>query len=32
MTDLKETVRVAAEQGKCTDQAMREVKLPKYEQ
>ena len=32
MTDLKEAVRVAAEQGKCFDQAMKEVKLPKYEQ
>ena len=31
MTDLKEAVRVAAEQGKCFDQAMKEVKLPKYE-
>jgi glyoxylase-like metal-dependent hydrolase (beta-lactamase superfamily II) len=32
MTDLKDAVRVAAEQGKCFDQAMKEVKLPKYEQ
>jgi glyoxylase-like metal-dependent hydrolase (beta-lactamase superfamily II) len=32
MTDLKEAVRVAAEQGKCFDQAMKEVKLPRYEQ
>ncbi len=32
MIDLKEAVRVAAEQGKCFDQAMKEVKLPKYEQ
>jgi len=31
MTDLKEAVRVAATQGKCIDQAMKEVKLPKYE-
>lgn len=32
MTDLKEAVRVAADQGKCIDPAMKEVKLPKYEQ
>jgi glyoxylase-like metal-dependent hydrolase (beta-lactamase superfamily II) len=32
MTDLKEAVRVAAAEGKCFDQAMKEVKLPKYEQ
>jgi hypothetical protein len=32
MTDLKEAVRVAAAQGKCFDQAMNEIKLPKYEQ
>ena len=32
MTDLKDAVRVASEQGKCFDQAMKEVKLPKYEQ
>ncbi len=32
MIDLKENVRMAADQGKCIDQAMKEVKLPKYEQ
>ena len=32
MTDLKEAVRVAVNEGKCIDQAMKEVKLPKYEQ
>ncbi len=32
MTDLKEAVRVAADQGKCIDPAMKEVKLPKYAQ
>lgn len=31
MADLSEAVRVAAGQGKCWDQAMAEVKLPKYE-
>ncbi len=31
MTDLKEAVRIAADQGKCADQAMKDVKLPKYE-
>ena len=31
MVDLKEAVRVAAAQGKCFDEAMKEVKLPKYE-
>ena len=32
MIDLKEAVRVAAGAGKCFDTAMREIKLPKYEQ
>lgn len=31
MTDLSDAVRLAAEQGKCWDAAMREVRLPKYE-
>jgi glyoxylase-like metal-dependent hydrolase (beta-lactamase superfamily II) len=31
MVDLKEAVREPASQGKCFDQAMKEVKLPKYE-
>jgi glyoxylase-like metal-dependent hydrolase (beta-lactamase superfamily II) len=31
MTDVSDAVRVAADQGKCWDQAMKEVKLPKYE-
>lgn len=31
MVDLKDAVRVAAAQGKCFDQAMKETKLPKYE-
>ena len=31
MTDLKEAVRVANDQGKCFDTAMKDVKLPKYE-
>jgi glyoxylase-like metal-dependent hydrolase (beta-lactamase superfamily II) len=29
--DLSATVKVAADQGKCFDQAMTEIKLPKYE-
>ncbi len=32
MSDLKDAVKVAADQGKCIDQAMKEVKLPRYEQ
>jgi len=32
MLDLKDAVREAAAQGKCFDQAMKEVRLPKYEQ
>jgi glyoxylase-like metal-dependent hydrolase (beta-lactamase superfamily II) len=32
MIDLKEAVRVAAAAGKCFDTAMREIKLPQYEQ
>lgn len=32
MIDLKEAVRIAAGAGKCFDTAMREIKLPKYEQ
>jgi glyoxylase-like metal-dependent hydrolase (beta-lactamase superfamily II) len=32
MVDVKDAVKVAAAQGKCADQAMKEVKLPKYEQ
>ena len=31
MTDLSDAVRKAAGEGKCFDQAMREIKLPKYE-
>ena len=31
MTDLSDAVREAANQGKCFDTAMKEVKLPKYE-
>jgi len=31
MTDLSAAVRQAAEEGKCIDKAMQEVKLPKYE-
>jgi len=31
MLDLSAAVRAAAEEGKCFDTAMREVKLPKYE-
>jgi glyoxylase-like metal-dependent hydrolase (beta-lactamase superfamily II) len=31
MVDLKDAVRVAAAEGKCFDQAMKEIKLPKYE-
>jgi glyoxylase-like metal-dependent hydrolase (beta-lactamase superfamily II) len=31
MSDLSDAVRVAANQGKCFDTAMKEVKLPKYE-
>jgi glyoxylase-like metal-dependent hydrolase (beta-lactamase superfamily II) len=31
MTDLSDAVKVAAQQGKCFDTAMKEVKLPKYE-
>jgi glyoxylase-like metal-dependent hydrolase (beta-lactamase superfamily II) len=31
MTELGDAVRQAAEQGKCWDQAMKEVRLPKYE-
>jgi len=31
MTDLSAAVKVAAEQGKCFDAAMKEVTLPKYE-
>jgi glyoxylase-like metal-dependent hydrolase (beta-lactamase superfamily II) len=31
MLDLKDAVRVAAAEGKCFDQAMKDVKLPKYE-
>jgi len=29
--DLSDAVKVAAEQGKCFDTAMKEIKLPKYE-
>ena len=32
MTDLKDAVKVASDAGKCFDTAMKEVKLPKYEQ
>jgi len=31
MTDLSDAVRQAANQGKCFDTAMKEIKLPKYE-
>jgi glyoxylase-like metal-dependent hydrolase (beta-lactamase superfamily II) len=31
MTDLSNAVKQAADQGKCWDQAIQEVKLPKYE-
>jgi glyoxylase-like metal-dependent hydrolase (beta-lactamase superfamily II) len=31
MTDLSDAVRPAADQGKCWDTAMKEIKLPKYE-
>jgi glyoxylase-like metal-dependent hydrolase (beta-lactamase superfamily II) len=31
MVDLKDAVRVAAAEGKCFDQAMKEIKLPKDE-
>lgn len=31
MTDLSDAVKVAANQGKCFDAAMKEIKLPKYE-
>ncbi len=31
MTELSDAVRPAAEQGKCWDTAMKEVRLPKYE-
>ncbi len=31
MTDLSDAVKVAASQGKCWDTAMKEIKLPKYE-
>jgi glyoxylase-like metal-dependent hydrolase (beta-lactamase superfamily II) len=31
MTDLSDAVKQAANQGKCFDTAMKEVKLPKYE-
>jgi glyoxylase-like metal-dependent hydrolase (beta-lactamase superfamily II) len=31
MTELSDTVKQAADQGKCFDTAMKEVKLPKYE-
>jgi glyoxylase-like metal-dependent hydrolase (beta-lactamase superfamily II) len=31
MTDLSDAVRAAANQGKCFDAAIKEVKLPKYE-
>ncbi len=31
MTDLSDAVKAAAAQGKCWDQAMKEIKLPKYE-
>ncbi|HET7340809.1 MAG TPA: MBL fold metallo-hydrolase [Methylomirabilota bacterium] len=30
MTDLSDAVRAAANQGKCFDAAMKEIKLPKY--
>jgi glyoxylase-like metal-dependent hydrolase (beta-lactamase superfamily II) len=31
MTELSDTVRQAAEQGKCWDQAMKEIRMPAYE-
>jgi glyoxylase-like metal-dependent hydrolase (beta-lactamase superfamily II) len=31
MTELSDAVRAAADQGKCFDTAMKEIKLPKYE-
>jgi glyoxylase-like metal-dependent hydrolase (beta-lactamase superfamily II) len=31
MTELSDAARQAAEQGKCWDQAIKEIKLPKYE-
>ncbi|MET0606626.1 MAG: MBL fold metallo-hydrolase [Beijerinckiaceae bacterium] len=31
MQDLREAVKKTADEGKCTDTAMRELKLPKYE-
>lgn len=31
MTDLSDAVRQAAAQGKCWDQAMKEIRMPKYE-
>ena len=31
MTDLSDAVKKAAAEGKCFDNAMKEVKLPKYE-
>jgi len=31
MTELSDAVRPAADQGKCWDTAMKEIKLPKYE-
>ncbi len=31
MTDLSDAVKQAADQGKCFDQAMKEVRLPQYE-
>ena len=31
MTDLSDAVKVAADQGKCFDAAIKEIKLPKYE-
>jgi glyoxylase-like metal-dependent hydrolase (beta-lactamase superfamily II) len=31
MTDLSDAVKPAADQGKCFDTAMKEIKLPKYE-
>jgi glyoxylase-like metal-dependent hydrolase (beta-lactamase superfamily II) len=31
MTELSDTVRQAADQGKCFDTAIKEVKMPKYE-
>jgi len=31
MTDLSDAVKTAANQGKCFDTAMKEIKLPKYE-